>query len=153
MRERQGRKRDFLLDACALDMLAQPQQLPTCSSCLTLLTLTPTCPPSPAPPSRRFSLPLQTIDSSASLASMFPGGGEGELLRPLGHPGPGPSPLGLPAGQSSAPSSSYARSHSGVLTAGEGSVGGGSTASLGHEEHVGRLSPFAAPAAVATSGP
>lgn len=104
-----------------------------------------------APPaSRRFSLPLQTIDSSVSLSSMAPGGGEGEPLRPLGHHGP--SPLGLPAGQASAPSSSYARSHSGGLTAGEGSVGGGSTASIGHEEPLGKLSPFGAPAAVAATG-
>lgn len=105
----------------------------------------------PAPPSRRFSLPLQTIDSNASLASMVPGSGEGELLRPLGHPGP--SPLGQPAWQASAPSSSYARSHSGVLTAGEGSVGGGSTTSAGHEETLSKVSPLAAPAAVAASGP
>ena len=33
-----------------------------------------------------------------------------------------------------------------------GSVGGGSTASMGHEEPLGKLSPFAAPAAVAATG-
>jgi hypothetical protein len=106
---------------------------------------------SPPGTPKRFSLPLQTIDSNVSLTSMVPGSGEGEPLRPLGQPGP--SPLGLPAGQASAPSSSYARSHSGgALTAGEGSMGGGSTASASHEEIVSKLSPFASPAAVAATG-
>lgn len=79
----------------------------------------------PATP-QRFSLPLQTIASDQSLASMVPGGGEPEPLKPLQ-----PSPLGLPPGAPRA----YAHSHSASAA----------SSAAAEDERLRALSPFAAP--------
>ena len=85
----------------------------------------------PATPVKRFSMPVQTIGSHTSLASLSPGGGEGGALAP---PPPPPPPSGLGPGRAR-------RSDA------EGSVGGASSTAGGggaaEEEGLRQLSPFA----------